>query len=95
MTVWRDLTTLEEEVACVACVAARAIAPSAMRVPSRSLTASACSTRRPRRIARYAAETFVTDGEILFMEAGTTVAAMVKYLAGHQHLTVIGNGWAP
>ncbi len=44
------------------------------------------------RIARYAAEHFVKSGDILFMEAGTTVAAMVKYLVGYQHLTVIGNG---
>jgi len=34
----------------------------------------------------------VQSGDILCMEAGTTVAAMAKYLIAYQDLTVIGNG---
>ena len=92
MTVWRDLTTLEEE------GRVRRVRGGAARVERNESAEPLFDSKRvlnptaKERIARYAAETFVTDGEILFMEAGTTVAAMVKYLAGHQHLTVIGNG---
>jgi DeoR/GlpR family transcriptional regulator of sugar metabolism len=42
-------------------------------------------------IARYAAEQFVTDNDFIILEAGTTVAALVKHLR-HKHLTVMTNG---
>ena len=43
------------------------------------------------RIARYAAEHFVDDHDIIILEAGTTVGAMVKHLT-QKNLTVITNG---
>jgi len=92
MTVWRDLTMLEEE------GRVRRVRGGAARVERSDHAEPLFDSKRvlnptaKERIARYAAEHFVIDGEILFMEAGTTVAAMVKYLAGHQHLTAIGNG---
>lgn len=45
-----------------------------------------------RLIARYAAENFVSDGEIIILEGGTTVAGMVPYLA-YEGLTVLTNGF--
>jgi DeoR/GlpR family transcriptional regulator of sugar metabolism len=44
------------------------------------------------RIARYAAEQLVADGDIIVLEGGTTVTAMAYYLTGKQHLTVVTNG---
>jgi DeoR/GlpR family transcriptional regulator of sugar metabolism len=44
------------------------------------------------RIARFAADHFLADGDIIFMEAGTTVAAMARHLPAYKHLTVVGNG---
>lgn len=42
-------------------------------------------------IARYAAH-FVTDNDIIILESGTTVTAMVPHLAGKENLTVVTNG---
>ena len=94
MTVWRDLTTLEEE------GRVRRVRGGAARLERGDSAEPLFDSKRvlnptaKERLARYAAEHFVADGDILLMEAGTTVAAMVKYLAGYQHLTVIGNGLA-
>jgi DeoR/GlpR family transcriptional regulator of sugar metabolism len=44
------------------------------------------------RIARYAAEQLVADGDIIVLEGGTTVTAMARYLAGKQYLTAVTNG---
>jgi len=92
MTVWRDLTALEEESRI------RRVRGGAARIESRADAEPLYDSKRvlnptaKERIARYAADHFIQDGDILFMEAGTTVATMAKYLASHQHLTVIGNG---
>lgn len=92
MTVWRDLTVLEET------GRVRRVRGGAARVERPADAEPLYDSKRvlnptvKERIARYAAEHFVKDGDILFMEAGTTVAAMAKYLAGYQQLTVIGNG---
>lgn len=42
-------------------------------------------------IARYVARSFVHDDDALFVEAGTTAAAVLKHLAGRS-LTVMSNG---
>lgn len=92
MTIWRDLAALEED------GRVRRVRGGAARVERRTDAEPLYDSKRvlnlalKERIARYAAEHFVRNGDILFMEAGTTVAAMVKYLAAYQHLTVIGNG---
>lgn len=92
MTVWRDLTALEEAGRI------RRVRGGAARLERAADTEPLYDSKRiinltaKERLARYAAEHFVKDGDILFLEAGTTVAAMVKYLAPYQHLTVIGNG---
>jgi DeoR/GlpR family transcriptional regulator of sugar metabolism len=43
-------------------------------------------------IARYAAENFVTDGDIIILEGGTTVASMVQFL-NYEELTILTNGF--
>ena len=43
-------------------------------------------------IARYAAENFVTDGDIIILEGGTTVASMVQFLY-YEDLTILTNGF--
>lgn len=43
-------------------------------------------------IARYAAENFVQDNDIIIMEGGTTIAGMVPHLGSHRNLTVMTNG---
>ena len=43
-------------------------------------------------LARYAAENFVSDGDVIVLEGGTTVTAMARYLDGRERLTVITNG---
>jgi len=92
MTIWRDLAALEED------GRVRRVRGGAARVERRADAEPLYDSKRvlnlalKERIARYTAEHFVRNGDILFMEAGTTVAAMVKYLAAYQHLTVIGNG---
>ncbi|MFL7869561.1 MAG: DeoR/GlpR family DNA-binding transcription regulator [Anaerolineales bacterium] len=43
-------------------------------------------------IARYAAENFVTDGDIIILEGGTTVASMVQFLI-YDDLTILTNGF--
>lgn len=42
-------------------------------------------------IAAYAAKHFISDGDFVILEAGTTVSAMVKHLR-HKNLTVMTNG---
>jgi DeoR/GlpR family transcriptional regulator of sugar metabolism len=50
------------------------------------------AARRKVTIARYAAEQLVDDGDIIILEGGTTVTAMVPYLAEREDLTVVTNG---
>ena len=92
MTVWRDLSVLAEK------GLVRRVRGGAARVEQHAEVEPLYDSKRivnltvKERIARYAVEHFVQSGDILFMEAGTTVAAMAKYLIAYQELTVIGNG---
>ena len=92
MTVWRDLTLLDESGRL------RRIRGGAAQVDKRPdveplyVSKKILNQEKKEAIARYAAEHFIEDGDIVFVEAGTTVAAMVKHLARYRQLTVIGNG---
>jgi DeoR/GlpR family transcriptional regulator of sugar metabolism len=44
------------------------------------------------KIARYAAEKLVENGDIIILEGGTTATAMAPYLADKDDLTVVTNG---
>ena len=91
MTIWRDLNALEEAGKL------QRIRGGAVRIENVSgiepLYASKHRVNPAQKdaIARYAAHHFVRDDDIIILEAGTTVAAMVKYLH-HRNLTVVTNG---
>lgn len=92
MTVWRDLTVLDDERRL------RKIRGGAARFENRPdpepfyTSKQVLNQTRKERIARYAAKHFVNDGDIIVMEAGTTVAAMAPHLGNYRQLTVLGNG---
>jgi DeoR/GlpR family transcriptional regulator of sugar metabolism len=92
MTIWRDLTGLEEAGRL------RRVRGGAARLERRLETEpfyvskQVINQAKKDRIARYAAAHFIADGDIIFMEAGTTVAAMASHLPAYKHLTVVGNG---
>ncbi len=93
MTIWRDLTVLENAGLL------RRVRGGAVRVDNEPVVEPffaekrALHAREKEAIARYAAQTFVTDNDIIILEAGTTVSAMVKYL-DQRNLTLITNGLA-
>ena len=91
MTIWRDLTTLDQA------GLVRKIRGGAMRISKGRdgeplfVSKQVLNRERKELVAHFAATTLVEDDDIVFLEAGTTVAAMVKYL-NRRNLTVIGNG---
>ncbi len=91
MTIYRDLKALE------ALGKLRAVRGGAIRAePSPSgeplyFAKRQVNQTQKESIARHAAQRFVQDGDNLILEAGTTVAAMVKYLR-HANLTLVTNG---
>lgn len=93
MTIRRDLIILEEEGAVQrthggAVRQGRAVsAPVVAREQREQLEAEGKAA-----IARHAARTLVSDGDIVILEGGTTVAAMVPHLRDRQELTVVTNG---
>lgn len=91
MTIWRDVTMLAEAGRLRKIRGgATLIAPNRDGEPL-FVSKQVLNRERKAAIAHYAATTFIHDNDIIFVEAGTTAAAMVKYL--HQrNLTVIGNG---
>lgn len=90
-TVWRDLTALEQE------GKARRLRGGAARLETDPETEpfyknkQILNKEKKSSIARYAAERFVADNDLIILEAGTTVGGMVKYLT-QRNLTVITNG---
>ncbi len=50
------------------------------------------STGQKINIARYAAEHYVSDGDIIILEGGTTTTMMVPFLIGKEGLTIVTNG---
>ena len=58
---------------------------------ARYLAKLAVRAPQKQRLARYAAETFVEDGDIVILEGGTTVTSMAPFLA-RRDLTVVTNG---
>jgi len=92
MTVWRDLTSLH------ASGRLRRIRGGARCIDRRNdaeplyVSKQVLNQELKEAIARYAAANFIQDGDIIFMEAGTSVAAMAKSLVNYRGLTIIGNG---
>jgi len=96
MTIWRDLTGLEEagrlrRVRGGATRPDRRPEPGPFAEPFYS-SKQVVNQAKKDHIARFAAEHFIADEDIVLMEAGTTVAAMARHLPKYRHLTVVGNG---
>ena len=92
MTIWRDLKELESQGLIRRVrggVSKEKI--SIIREPQFD-TKQKIHSKEKVAIARYAAENFVTDGEIIMLEGGTTVASMVQFL-NYAELTILTNGF--
>lgn len=93
MTIRRDLITLEEEglIRRTHGGAVRQARASGATVVAREQREQLYSDQKAA-IAHFAAMHLVEDGDILFLEGGTTVSAMVPHLAKYKDLTVVTNG---
>lgn len=91
MTIWRDLIALEQD------GKVRRVRGGVARVENETnnepLYRSKLVLQKDLKsaIARLAAETYVRDNDIIFLEAGTTVGSMIEFL-NQRDLTVISNG---
>lgn len=90
MTVWRDMKALEDKNLIQRVHGGAAALDDAIIEPLYTKKQN-INRRLKENIARYACKHFVSEGDIIVLEAGTTVMSMVKYLAPKQ-LTVITNG---
>lgn len=90
MTIYRDLKALDERglLRMVRGGAVQAAGPEAEPHFAQKRSANA---ERKERIARHAATQFVTEGDIIILEAGTTTAAMVRHLRSRS-ITLVTNG---
>ncbi len=92
MTVWRDLAALADAGRL------RRVRGGAARLERRLdtepfyVSKQVLNQAQKDCIAHYAAGHFIADGDVIFMEAGTTVAAMAAHLPAYRNLTVVGNG---
>jgi DeoR/GlpR family transcriptional regulator of sugar metabolism len=91
MTIWRDIALLEED-GRIHRVRGGAIRPeTGVSAEPAYFSKQTVRSHEKEAIARYAAQHLVRDDEILILEAGTTVAAMIKYLT-QTSLTIVTNG---
>jgi DeoR/GlpR family transcriptional regulator of sugar metabolism len=91
MTIWRDIALIEEE-GKIQRTRGGAIRAETEASPEPAyFSKQTVRSREKEAIARYAAQELVRDDEILILEAGTTVAAMIKYLT-QANLTIVTNG---
>ena len=92
MTIYRDLKALETQ-GHLRFVRGGAVRGTAVGSENEPFYATKRQLQKEQKelIARYAAEQFVADNDFIILEAGTTVAALVKHLR-HKHLTVMTNG---
>lgn len=91
MTVRRDLEELEKQGHIVR-THGGAIGRRAPAIEPRYAAKQNVRTSEKARIARYAVEQFVVDGDIIVLEGGTTVTMMARHLVKLQQLTVVTNG---
>jgi DeoR/GlpR family transcriptional regulator of sugar metabolism len=92
MTIRRDLRILESE-GYIRCTRGGAVIVQPSQAVEPLYTAKEqAHINQKRNIARYAVEHFVSDNDVIALEAGTTVGAMVEFLTDKQHLTVVTNG---
>ena len=91
MTIWRDLTILEQH------GKVRRVRGGVTQVEPATTSEPLYRAKRVVQkeakgiIAQYAARNFIKDNDIIILEAGTTVGAMIKFI-DQNNLTVITNG---
>lgn len=91
MTVRRDIATLEASGQVVSVQGGVRLAGTAGQVPPQERRQRAVlELPRKRAIAAAAAE-LVTDGMVVYLDAGTTCESVVAYLTGRRDLTVVTN----
>lgn len=91
MTVRRDLDALQAE-GLVQRTHGGAIPVRHSEIEPRYAAKQRVNASLKTRIARYAAEELVSDGDVLLLEGGTTVTSMARHLRPHRDLTVVTNG---
>lgn len=94
MTIWRDLKALEDQ-GIIERVRGGALSKMSRDDNKTSLepffeSKQELYSEQKRQIARYAAEHFVEDGDIIVLEGGTTVASMVPFIK-RERLTILTN----
>ncbi len=93
MTIRRDLKALEEDGQLQYTFGgAVAVAGKPYQSETDYQAKARLNTDEKTRIARYAAEHFVEDNDVIVLEPGTTVTGMVPFLAEKANLTVVTNG---
>ncbi len=91
MTIRRDLQALEDE-GHLKRTHGGALRQSEPLIEPRYASKQELNAARKAAISGYAAANLVGAGDIIILEGGTTVTAMVRYLAGKPGLTIITNG---
>ena len=91
MTVRRDLKQLEDQ-GLVTRTHGGAVANRLMSEELQFVQKQGLHESEKALIARYAVTHFIADNDIISMEGGTTVAGMVKHMAGCRNVTVMTNG---
>ncbi len=92
MTIRRDLQLLEKDGFLKSTRGGAVVQTEETLSELHFATKTLLNMAQKQRIAEYAAENFVEDNDIILMEPGTTVAAMVPFLVGKANLTVVTNG---
>lgn len=90
MTIRRDLQALEER-GFVSRTHGGAVSTNASHLEPDYAFKQKVHAGPKTKIARYAAEHFVGDGDVIILEGGTTVTGMARFLT-QQSLTVVTNG---
>lgn len=90
MTIRRDLQSLEER-GFVSRTHGGAVSTTASDIEPHYTSKQKLHAGRKTKIARYAAENFVEDGDVIILEGGTTVTGMARFL-GQKSLTIVSNG---
>ncbi|MFC7153545.1 DeoR/GlpR family DNA-binding transcription regulator [Cohnella cellulosilytica] len=91
MTIRRDLKQLEAGGSVILSHGGAVLAPDYVKEP-KALDKENRNRDVKERLASYAVEHFVKDGDVLVLEGGTTVSRMASYLGGFSQLTVLTNG---
>ena len=92
MTLWRDISTLDREGKVRRVRGGVASAENPDSNEPRYKSKQIVNVEKKIAIARYAVQNFIHDNDIIILEAGTTVGAMIKFIERRSSLTVITNG---